>query len=330
MSMPQSAVGSSASTQHSEFKILGFSGARAVAFLMLVAFILFAPIVIYPVFLMKVYVFMIYACAYNMLLGYAGLMSFGHAAFFGMGAYLTAWTAVRLGLSTELALFCGTTVGAILGLIIGWLAIRRRGLYFAMITLAFAQMIYFICLKASFTGGENGIQDVPRGVLFGFLPLSSDQTLYWVVGLIVLLILIFVNRIIHSPFGELLKAIKENEIRATSLGYNVNSYKLVAFVISAGLSGFAGGLKVLVFGISTLVDVSTPSSTEVVLMGLIGGFGTVFGPIIGAVTLMFIEYFLTPFGSWVTIIQGIIFMVFVLLFRHGIVGEIQTRLNLKL
>jgi branched-chain amino acid transport system permease protein len=263
-------------------------------------------------------------------LGYAGLMSFGHAAFFGMGAYLTAWTAVRLGLSTELALFCGTTVGAILGLIIGWLAIRRRGLYFAMITLAFAQMIYFICLKASFTGGENGIQDVPRGVLFGFLPLSSDQTLYWVVGLIVLLILIFVNRIIHSPFGELLKAIKENEIRATSLGYNVNSYKLVAFVISAGLSGFAGGLKVLVFGISTLVDVSTPSSTEVVLMGLIGGFGTVFGPIIGAGTLMFIEYLLTPFGSWVTIIQGIIFMVFVLLFRHGIVGEIQTRLDLKL
>jgi branched-chain amino acid transport system permease protein len=330
MSATHSIAAKRIASKERELRILGFSGARAVALLVLIAFVATAPFVVYPVFLMQVYVFMMFACAYNLLLGYAGLMSFGHAAYFGMGAYVTALTAARLGLPPEAAVLAGTVVGALLGAIFGWLAIRRKGLYFAMITLAFAQMLYFTYLQAPITGGENGVQNVPRGSLFGWLSLQSDTTLYWVVAVLFIFVFVFVNRIVHSPFGQVLKAIKENEARATSLGYQVDVYKLCAFVISAGLSGFAGGVKTVVFGIATLTDVSLSTSTDVVLMGLVGGVGTIFGPVLGALTTLSIEHFLTPYGAWVAIVQGVIFMVFVLLFRAGIVGELQRRLKVKL
>jgi branched-chain amino acid transport system permease protein len=323
-------IQSKLATRGRELRILGFSGAQAVALLMLIAFLAAAPFVVYPVFLMQVYVFMMFACAYNLLLGYAGLMSFGHAAYFGMGAYTTALAATRWGLPSGAAVLAGTVVGALLGAIFGWLAIRRKGLYFAMITLAFSQMIYFICLQAPITGGENGVQDVPRGSLFGSLSLQSDMTLYWVVAALFIFVFVFVNRIVHSPFGQVLKAIKENELRAMSLGYQVDTYKLYAFIISAGLSGFAGGIKTIVFGIATLTDVSLSTSTDVVLMGLVGGVGTIFGPVVGALSTLSIEHFLTPYGAWVAIVQGVIFVVFVLLFRAGIVGELQRRLKVRL
>lgn len=288
---------------------------------------LVAPFVLYPVFLMKVMCFALFACAFNLLLGFGGLLSFGHAAFFGLASYIAAHTAKVWGLTPELAILSGTLAAALLGLAIGSLAIRRQGIYFAMITLAFAQMIYFFSLQAPFTGGEDGIQAVPRGRLFGILDLRSDIVLYFVVLAIVFGALLLIYRIIHSPFGQVLKAIRDNEPRAISLGYRVNRYKLAVFVLSAAISGLAGATKAIVFQLASLTDVYWTMSGEVVLMTLLGGMGTVFGPIVGAAIIETMQNYLATFGAWVTVIQGIIFVVAVLLFREGIVGVLSKRLR---
>ena len=305
------------------FHIFGFSGAQSIAFLILLGLIGILPFVgIYPVFLMKVLCFALFACAFNLLIGYVGLMSFGHSAFFGMGSYVTAWTAKNWGLSPELAILLGGFTGAGLGVVFGWLAIRRQGIYFAMITLALAQMVYFFCLQAPFTGGEDGIQQVPRGNLFGFISLQSDMTMYWLVAAVFVICFLIIHRTVHSPFGQVLKAIRENEPRATSLGYRTDDYKLIAFVLSCFIAGIAGGTKSLVFGIATLTDVNYSMSGEVVLMTLLGGLGTIFGPVAGASVIVGLENYLAQFGAWVTVTQGAIFVVCVLAFRRGIIGEI--------
>lgn len=311
-------------------QFLGFTRSRALFFLVFAAFVAVSPLFLYPIFLMKVYCFIIFACAYNLLLGYTGLMSFGHAAFFGMGAYLCGYAATRLGLPFELSVLAGTAFAALLGLVFGWIAIRRTGLYFAMITLALAQMVYFVAMQAPFTGGENGIQGVPRGTLLGLVDLSSTTHLYIVMGVIVLAAVAFYNRIIHSPFGQVLRAIRNNPERAKSLGYDVDRFKLASFTLSAAMAGFAASLKTIVFGIATLTDVSTVISTEVVLINLVGGIGTIFGPVVGSYVILSLEHFLSPYGPWVLVIQGLVFMLFVLLFRQGIVGEIQKRLRTHL
>ncbi|NKE47223.1 branched-chain amino acid ABC transporter permease [Roseomonas frigidaquae] len=316
--------------KHEEAGFLGFTRAQALAFGVLVAFVFISPFFLYPVFLMKILCFALFACAFNLLIGYVGLLSFGHAAFFGMGGYITAHTAKVWGLTPELAILAGGVVGSVLGLGIGWLAIRRSGIYFAMITLAMAQMVYFFCLQAPFTGGEDGIQQVPRGSLFGMVPLDRDFTLYWVVAFVFLAGFLLVHRVVHSPFGQVMKAVRENEPRATSLGYRTDDYKLMAFVLSAALSGVAGGTKALVFGIATLVDVNWTMSGEVVLMTLVGGLGTVFGPVVGAAVIVTMQNYLAEFGAWVTVIQGVIFVACVLAFRRGVVGEIGNLLKVKL
>jgi branched-chain amino acid transport system permease protein len=274
--------------------------------------------------------FALFACAFNLMIGYVGLLSFGHAAFFGMGSYVTAWTIKNWGISSEVAILLGGVTGAVLGLVLGWLAIRRQGIYFAMITLALAQMVYFFCLQAPFTGGEDGIQQVPRGKLFGLISLDGDMTIYWVVAIIFLAGFLLIHRIVHSPFGQVLKAIRENEPRATSLGYRTDDYKLIAFVLSTFLSGIAGGTKALVFGIATLTDVHYSMSGEVVLMTLLGGLGTIFGPVMGALVVTAMENYLAQFGAWVTVTQGVIFMLCVLAFRRGIIGELGGKLKLAL
>jgi branched-chain amino acid transport system permease protein len=282
------------------------------------------------VFLMKVLCFALFACAFNLLIGYVGLLSFGHAAFFGMGGYVAAWTAKNWGVSAEVAILFGGLTGAALGAVFGWLAIRRQGIYFAMITLALAQMVYFFCLQAPFTGGEDGIQQVPRAPLFGVISMESDMSLYWVVAVVFLAGFLLIHRIVHSPFGQVLKAIRENEPRAVSLGYRTDDYKWIAFVLSTFLAGIAGGTKALVFGIATLTDVYWSMHGEVVLMSLVGGLGTIFGPVMGALVLTGMENYLAQFGSWVTIIQGVIFVACVLAFRKGIIGEIGSRFRLSL
>ena len=296
---------------------------HAAIFLALLAAGLVAPFFLYPVFLMKVMCFALFACAFNLLLGYTGLLSFGHAAYFGGASYVCAHAAKVWGLSPELAILAGVAAAAVLGLAIGALAIRRQGIYFAMVTLAFAQMVFFFSLQAPFTGGEDGIQAVPRGHLFGLVSLRSDFNLYFVVLAITLGGLVLIHRIIHSPFGQVLKAIRENEARAVSLGYRVNRYKLATFVLSAALAGLAGATKAIVFQLASLTDVHWSMSGEVVLMTLIGGMGTVFGPIAGAAVIVTMQNYLATFGAWVTIIQGIIFVITVLLFREGIIGVIQ-------
>ncbi len=310
--------------------MFGFSRAQTVAFWIMVAIIAISPFFLYPVFLMRVLCMALFACAFNLMIGYVGLLSFGHAAFFGMGSYVTAWTMKFWHLDASLAIVLGGLTGAGLGLVLGYLAIRRSGIYFAMITLALAQMIYFFCLEAPFTHGEDGIQQVPRGVLFGVIDLSSDMTMYWLTAAIFIAGFLLIHRIIHSPFGQVLKGIRENEPRATSLGYRTDDYKLIAFVLSCMLAGVAGGTKALVFGIATLTDVNYPMSGEVVLMTLLGGLGTVFGPVMGSVVLMAMENYLAEFGAWVTVTQGVIFIICVLAFRRGIVGEIGNMLKLKL
>jgi branched-chain amino acid transport system permease protein len=310
--------------------MMGFSRTQGLAFLAMVALIILSPAVLYPVFLMKVLCFALFACAFNLMIGYVGLLSFGHAAFFGMGSYVTAWTIKHWGITAELAILLGGATGAALGLVLGWLAIRRQGIYFAMITLALAQMVYFFCLQAPFTGGEDGIQQVPRGRLFGLISLDGDMTIYWLVAIVFLAGFLLIHRIIHSPFGQVLKAIRENEPRATSLGYRTDDYKLIAFVLSTFLSGIAGGTKALVFGIATLTDVHYSMSGEVVLMTLLGGLGTVFGPVMGALVVTAMENYLAQFGAWVTVTQGAIFMLCVLLFRRGIIGEIGGKLKMAL
>jgi branched-chain amino acid transport system permease protein len=260
----------------------GFTRAQGIAFLIMVALIVVSPAVLYPVFLMKVLCFALFACAFNLLIGYVGLLSFGHAAFFGMGSYVAAWVAKNWGVSAEVAILAGGVAGGLLGVVLGWIAIRRQGLYFAMITLALAQMVYFFCLQAPFTGGEDGIQQVPRAPLLGVIPMQADMSMYWLVTIVFLIGFLFIHRIVHSPFGQVLKGIRENEPRATSLGYRTDDYKLIAFILSTFLAGIAGGTKALVFGIATLTDVHSLMSGEVVLMTLVGGLGTIFGPVVGA------------------------------------------------
>jgi branched-chain amino acid transport system permease protein len=296
----------------------------------LAALLVAAPFVIYPVFAMKVLCFALFACAFNLLLGYGGLLSFGHAAFFGMASYVSAHAAKVWGLTPELAILSGAAVAAALGLVFGALAIRRQGIYFAMVTLAFAQMIYFFSLQAPFTNGEDGIQAVPRGHLLGIVDLSSDFTLYWLVAAIFMAGVLAIYRIIHSPFGHVLKAIREHEPRAVSLGYRANHYKLLVFVLSATLSGVAGATKAIVFQLASLTDVYWGTSGEVVLMTLIGGMGTVFGPMVGAALVVTLQNYLAPFGAWVTVAQGVVFVICVLLFREGIVGVIGRKLKLPL
>ena len=308
----------------------GYTPVQAVALAVMVALLVLSPGVLYPVFVMKVLCFAMFACAFNLLIGYVGLLSFGHAAFFGMGAYVTAWTAKNWGLSAELAILLGGVTGAGIGVVFGWLAIRRLGIYFAMITLALAQMVYFVCLEAPFTGGEDGIQQVPRAKLFGLISMQSDMAMYWLVAGLFLLFFLLIHRIVHSPFGQVLKAVRENEPRATSLGYRTNDYKLIAFIISSFIAGIAGGTKALVFGIATLTDVHFSMSGEVVLMVLLGGLGTIFGPVAGALVVTAMENYLAQFGAWVTVTQGAIFVVCVLAFRRGIVGEIAAKLRLSL
>ena len=277
---------------------------------------------IYPVFLMKALCFALFACAFNLLIGFGGLLSFGHAMFLGTAGYVSAYSAKTWGFPPEAAILFGTLAAALLGLVSGALAIRRQGIYFAMITLALAQMVYFFCLQAPFTGGEDGIQSVPRGRLFGFIDLSSTLVLYYVVLAIFLVAFLLIYRIIHSPFGNVLKAIRENEPRAISLGYDAERYKLLAFVLSAALSGLAGATKAIVFQLASLTDVHWTMSGEVVLMTLLGGMGTIFGPVVGAFTIIGLENYLAGFGQWVTVITGGIFVVCVLAFRRGIVGEL--------
>jgi branched-chain amino acid transport system permease protein len=310
--------------------MLGFSRSQGYAFLLMAALVVLSPWVLYPVFLMKVLCFALFACAFNLLIGYVGLLSFGHAAYFGMGSYVAAWTVKNWGITAESAIILGGLTGASFGLVLGWLAIRRSGLYFAMITLALAQMVYFFCLQAPFTGGEDGIQQVPRGRLFGMISLDKDMSVYWLVAAVFLVGFLLIHRIVHSPFGQVLKAIRENEPRTTSLGYRTDDYKLIAFVLSATLSGVAGGTKALVFGIATLTDVHYSMSGEVVLMVLLGGLGTIFGPVMGALIVTAMENYLAQFGAWVTVTQGAIFMICVLAFRRGVIGEIGAKLKLAL
>ena len=293
-------------------------------FAALVVLGLLAPLVVYPVFLMKVLCFALFACAFNLLVGYVGLLSFGHAMFFGFAAYISGYTVKVLGWPTEAGILAGMGVAAALGLVVGAIAIRRQGIYFAMVTLALSQMVFFFCLQAKFTGGEDGIQAIPRRPLFGLLPIANDFVFYYVVLAIFCIGFLVIWRTIHSPFGQVLKAIRENEPRAISLGYAVDRFKLIAFVLSAALAGLAGATKAIVFQLASLTDVAWQMSGEVVLMTLVGGMGTVFGPVVGAGIIITMQNYLAGFGEWVLVIQGAIFVVTVLLFRRGIVGEVMA------
>jgi branched-chain amino acid transport system permease protein len=283
---------------------------------------------LYPVLLMKILCFALFACAFNLLLGFTGLLSFGHAMFFGSAGYTAGYAMKAWGVTPEIGLLLGTLVAALAGLLVGSLAIRRQGIYFAMITLALSQMVYFVLLQAPFTGGEDGLQGVPRGSFLGIFDLSSDIAMYYFVALVFVLGFVAIWRIVNSPFGHILKAIRENEPRTVSLGYDANRFKLLAFVLSSALAGLAGSLKVLVLGVETLTDVHWHTSGEVVLMTLMGGVGTLLGPVIGATAVVGIQSELADkVGSWVTVIMGVIFVVCVLSFRKGIVGELLAVLT---
>jgi branched-chain amino acid transport system permease protein len=295
---------------------------QRIAFVLMLLFFAIAPLVIYPVFLMKVMCFALFACAFNLLIGYVGLLSFGHAMFLGMAGYTAAHAAKTWGFTPELAIVSGALAAGVLGLGVGLIAIRRQGIYFAMITLALAQMVYFFCVQAPFTGGEDGIQSVPRGRLFGVIDLSNVWAMYFTVFAVFIGGFLLIYRVIHSPFGQVLKAIRENEARAISLGYDTDRYKLIAFVLSATLAGLAGATNALIFQLAALNAVHWTMSGEVVLMTLVGGLGTVFGPVIGALTVLAMENYLAQLGAWVTIVQGVIFVLCVLMFRRGIVGEL--------
>ncbi len=298
-----------------------------ITFIVLIALGLAGPLlkdIVYPVFLMNVLCFALFACAFNLLLGFTGLLSFGHAAYFGFAAYVTGHLCKEWGLTPELGVLAGTLVAAALGFVIGSLAIRRAGIYLAMITLAMAQLVFFVCLQARFTGGEDGIQGIPRGRFLGLIDLTDNVALYYFVFAVFVLGFAVIYRTIHSPFGQILKSIRENEPRAISLGYDADRFKLVAFIISAALSGMAGSTKSLVNQLASLADVHWHMSGEVVLMTLLGGMGTVFGPIVGALTVKGLEHYLAEQGSWVTIVTGAIFVICVLAFRRGIVGELAA------
>ena len=297
------------------------------AFVMLFVAFAVMPAFIYPRFGSQLLCFAMFACAFNLLIGFGGLLSFGHAMFFGMGSYLSAHAAKAWGLPVELAILTGAATSLLLGVLTGLLAIRRQGIYFAMITLALAQMLYFFCLQAPFTGGEDGIQSVKRGRFLGMIDLNNEVAMYYFVFAVFLAAFGLIHRIIHSPFGQVLKAIRENEPRAISLGYHAERYKLAAFVLSATLAGLAGATKAIVAQNASLTDVHWSMSGEVVLMTLLGGMGTVFGPVVGALVIISMQFYLAELGSWVTITQGIIFVVCVLAFRRGIVGEIEAWLR---
>jgi branched-chain amino acid transport system permease protein len=295
-----------------------------------VALLAIAPKAIYPMFIMQALCFALFACAFNLLIGYVGLLSFGHALYFGWASYLAAHAAKVWGFPPELAILTGTLTACLLGIVAGSLAIRRQGIYFAMITLALAQMMFFFALQLKFTGGEDGIQAVPRGKLFGSIDLSDQTNMYFTTVGVFLFGFLLIYRIIHSPFGEVLKGIRENEARAISLGYKTDRYKLMAFVLSATLAGLAGSTKAIVLQIASLTDVDWPMSGEVVLMALVGGLGTVFGPVVGAFIVVAMQNYLAQVGQWVTVIQGVIFVVCVLAFRRGVIGEIAHYLKIKL
>jgi branched-chain amino acid transport system permease protein len=284
----------------------------------------------YDLFLMKVFCFAIFAMSLNLLLGYAGLLSFGHAAFFGASAYVTSHVIKEWQFTTEISILAGVLVSTVLGYVFGSLATRRQGIYFAMITLALAQIIAFLANQLPFTNGEDGVQGVPRGLLFGFIDLSDSTPMYYFTLVVFALAFFFVKRVVYSPFGQVLKSIRENEPRAISLGYDVDRYKRLAFTLSAGLAGLAGSLKCLVLQLASLSDVHWHTSGEVVLMTILGGIGTLWGPVVGAAIVVNLNNYLANFGGWSTIILGIIFIVCVLAFRRGIVGEIAHRLNKKL
>ncbi len=290
-----------------------------------------APFIgLYPVFMMKALCYAIFACAFNLLLGYTGLLSFGHAAYLGAAAYATGWLVRSAGWPPELGILAGTVIAALCGLVIGLIAIRRQGIYFAMVTLAMAQMIYFVFLQAPFTGGEDGLQGVPRGNLFGLIPLANDTVLYYVILAVFVAVFLGIIRIVHSPYGQVLKAIRENEPRAISLGYDVDRYKLLAFVLSTAIAGLAGSLKTLVLGFATLNDAHWSISGEVILMTLLGGLGTFTGPVIGAFTIIGLQDVLSDrVGSWINVIIGVIFVVCVVAFRKGVVGELQAWMQRK-
>ncbi|MBN9077141.1 MAG: branched-chain amino acid ABC transporter permease [Rhizobiales bacterium 65-79] len=303
------------------------SGVNLVLWAILILFVLTAPAYIYPVFAMQLLCFALFACAFNLLLGFTGLLSFGHAAFFGAAAYVTGHVIKIWGLPPVAGIFVGTAVAAALGYVIGSLAIRRQGIYFAMITLALAQIIYFLGLQLPFTGGENGLQGIPRGHLFGIFDLDRPLVMYYFVAAIFMIGFLIIYRTIHSPFGQVLKSIRENEARALSLGYNVTRFKLIAFIISAALSGLAGATKSVVFQFASLTDLHWQTSGEVILMTLLGGLGTIFGPVVGAITIVSLQHELSSLGSWVNVVIGLIFIVCVLAFRRGIVGELARLLK---
>ncbi|WP_213298511.1 branched-chain amino acid ABC transporter permease [Paraburkholderia sacchari] len=317
---------------------------RKVLYGVLLIGLIVAPFVgAYPLFVMKVLCFALFAAAFNLLIGYTGLLSFGHAMFLATAGYTTGYTIQSLGFTPELGVLAGTVAGTVLGLIVGLFAIRRQGIYFAMVTLALAQMVYFVYLQAPFTHGEDGLQAVPRGKLFGLVSLDSDLTLYYIVLVVMVFAFLLIVRTVHSPFGQVLGAIKENEPRAVSLGYDTDRFKLLAFVLSAGLAGLAGALKVLVLGFETLGDAYWTMSGLVILMTLVGGMGTLFGPLLGAALIVALEDRLGDIGTalahltgveWfrslgesVTIVTGLIFIACVLAFRRGIVGEIVSRVR---
>ena len=317
---------------------------RKALYVLLLLLLIAVPFIgIYPLFVMKVLCFALFAAAFNLLIGYTGLLSFGHAMFLGMAGYTTGYAIQTLGYSPELGVLAGTAAATLLGLIVGLFAIRRQGIYFAMVTLALAQMVYFVFLQAPFTHGEDGLQGVPRGKLFGLLSLSSDITLYYVVLVVMVLMFLMIVRVVHSPFGQVLVAIKENEPRAVSLGYDTDRFKLLAFVLSAGIAGLAGSLKVLVLGFETLSDAYWTMSGLVILMTLVGGMGTLFGPLLGAALIVALEdrlgdiggalasatgvQWFNSLGESVTIVTGVIFIACVLAFRRGIVGEIVARVR---
>ena len=309
-------------------RLANWSGGLGFALMALAFAVLPLTNLVYPYFIMEALCFALFACAFNLLIGYAGLLSFGHAMFLGTGGYLCAQAATAWGLPAGLALSTGTAAAALLGLVVGLLSVRRQGIYFAMITLALAQMVYFFFLQAPFTHGEDGIQGVPQGLLFGLFDLSNQTTLYYATLVVFLAGFLFIVRVIDSPFGEVLKGVRENESRMISLGYKVDRYKLLAFVLSAALAGLAGALKAIVTQSASLTDAHWTTSGDVVLMTLVGGMGTIYGPVVGAFVIVAMQQYLAQFGQWVTVIQGLVFVACVLLFRRGIVGEVARWLRL--
>jgi branched-chain amino acid transport system permease protein len=309
----------------------GVSRAQAIGFGVLLLVVILAPFLLYPIVVMQVMCFALFAMGTNLLMGSVGLLSLGQAAYFGLGGYVAGYLVQSAGLTPELGILAGGVAGGLLGAAFGWLAIRRQDIYFAMITLALAQIVYFGAVQLTgFTGGENGIQGIPRSALFGLLPLASDRAMYALVAVIFLAGVVFIHRIIHSPFGQVVKAVRDNEPRTISLGYQSETYKQVIFVLAALLAGVAGALKAMVMGIVTLSDVGASTSGLVVLMVLLGGIGTIFGPVVGALVVVAMQYYLAPFGAWVVVIQGAIFVVCVLVFRRGIIGEVAYRLKVSL